>query len=192
MAKKTDSRKKTLDKIAETDRSVKKSTEVPTRKRATVASHARKTSHTPKKTIAMASSSYDSIPYGSMTTVENWGKLVEFFGKGGPPIPFVKEIFLIECEIAGTTYVDGVAQKTTKIVPGSILAFRREPENEHDPWAILVLNEQNEKIGYVPRTKNEILAHLMDGGKLLFGRVEEKHIQNDWVHIAIKVYMRDL
>ncbi|MDD3470878.1 MAG: HIRAN domain-containing protein, partial [Thermoguttaceae bacterium] len=89
-------------------------------------------------------------------------------------------------------YIEGIAKKTVELAPGAFLVFRREPGNSHDPLAILILNSQNEKIGYVPHTKNEVLANLMDGGKLLFGRVEEKRTQGDWIHIAVKVYMRDI
>jgi len=40
--------------------------------------------------------------------------------------------------------------------------------------------------------KNEILARLMDAGKLIFGRVEKKEKVDDWVKITIKVFMRDV
>lgn len=47
-------------------------------------------------------------------------------------------------------------------------------------------------IGYVPRAKNEILARLMDAGKRVFGKVEEKWNTGEWVNISIKVYMMDV
>lgn len=129
---------------------------------------------------------------GIIIPVTEWRTIIGSFGKGGVPMPFVQEIFLIECPVAGTTHVDGIEEKTSDIAQGSLLAFRREPDNRYDSLAILILNSKDQKIGYVPRAKNEVLARLMDGGKLLFGRVEDKQAQGDWINIAVKVFMRDL
>lgn len=127
-----------------------------------------------------------------MIPVDNWSKIMSSFDAGGMPMPFVKEIFLIECSVAGTGYVEDIEAKTQDVDTGSLLAFRREPHNKHDQLAIQILNAKNQRIGYVPRAKNEILARLMDGGKLLFGRVEDKMTFGDWLKISIKVYLRDL
>lgn len=127
-----------------------------------------------------------------LISVENWGKIVGAFGSDGLPLPFVKEIFLIECDIAGTTHVADIGVKTADLAPGTLLAFRREPDNVHDSLAIQILNSRSERIGYVPRERNDVLARLMDGGKLLFGRVENKQPRGDWLRIAIKIFLRDL
>lgn len=124
--------------------------------------------------------------------VEKWEKIASSFNKGGLPMPFVHEIFLIDCRIAGTTHVDDIDAKTADIGNGTLLTFLREKENKYDNLAILILNEKNEKIGYIPKEKNEILARLMDAGKLIFGRVEEKTKIDDWIKITIKIYMRDI
>ena len=133
-----------------------------------------------------------STTSGGMIPVEKWGGLKQLFDKGGAPMPFVREIFLIDCRIAGTTHVEGIDDKTAAVGKGTLLTFLREKDNEYDDLAILILNEKGEKIGYVPKAKNEVLARLMDAGKLVFGRVEEKEKIDDWVKIAIKVYMRDI
>lgn len=124
--------------------------------------------------------------------VSDWGKLTRAFGEKGVPVPFVKEIFLLESEVAGTGFVDGIEAKTKSLKRGDMLTFQREPKNKYDALAIQVLNGKNERIGYVPRTDNEILSRLMDAGKLLFGRVRKKHVSCGWVHIDIKIFMRDL
>lgn len=124
--------------------------------------------------------------------VENWGKIVGAFGGDGLPLPFVKEIFLIECDIAGTTHIADIADKTADLGPGTLLAFRREPDNPHDELAIQILNSRSERIGYVPRDRNDVLARLMDGGKLLFGRVESKQPRGTWLRIGVKIFLRDL
>ncbi len=129
---------------------------------------------------------------GGMVKIEqNWGKIVSSFGAGGVPMPFITEIFLIECRIAGTAHVESIHEKTANLTQGSLVAFLREPNNPFDPLAIQILNEQNEKIGYVPKGKNEVLARLMDGGKLVFGKVEDKQDIRGWISINIKVYLRD-
>lgn len=123
--------------------------------------------------------------------VADWSKMIQAFGKDGVPLPFVKEIFLLECQVAGTSHIDGIDEKTAGLNLGSLLGFLREPANPHDPLAILILNQQNTKIGYVPRQRNEVIARLMDGGKLIFGKVESKKISGTWLNISIKVYLRD-
>ncbi len=72
-----------------------------------------------------------------------------------------------------------------------------EPDNPVDARAILVRNEKDEKLGYIPRVKNEVLFHLMDAGKYLYGVVVDGDIDEDaddedtWVQIYIEVYMKD-
>ena len=128
----------------------------------------------------------------SVIPVTDWGKLIQAFGKDGVPIPFVKEIFLLESKIAGTSFVENIKTKTDSLEPGTVLMFQRDPKNKYDPLAIQILNEKQERIGYVPRADNEILSRLMDAGKLLFGKVKEKSTKGDWIRITIEIYMRDL
>jgi len=112
------------------------------------------------------------------------------FGKDGLPLPFVKEIFLIQCHIAGTSYRD-LEDVEPNLEHGKFLTFKREPDNEYDNLAIQIFDEQGNDLGYVPREKNEILARLMDGGKLVFGKIESKQWINNWLKIDIKIFMRD-
>ncbi|NLT71222.1 MAG: restriction endonuclease [Verrucomicrobiaceae bacterium] len=105
--------------------------------------------------------------------------------------PFAKEIFLIETHIAGTTHVPIRAIEPT-LQPGVALVLRREPDNPHDPLAIPILTESGQKVGYVPRDRNEILARLMDAGKFLFARFESKEWHGDWLRIAARVFLRDV
>lgn len=132
---------------------------------------------------------------GGMIPVETWEKIVSAFsGSGGGlvPLPHIHEIFLIDCRIAGTTHVEGIDDKTANIDKGTLLMFQREKDNQYDALAIQILNDKKERIGYVPKSKNEVLARLMDAGKLIFGRVEEKEKVDDWIKISIKVFMKDV
>ncbi len=113
------------------------------------------------------------------------------FGSDGMPMPFVKEIFLMSCNIAGTSYRDDIAEISGALSCDEILVFRREPQNEHDDLAIAIFDSKGRKIGYVPRQRNEVLARLMDAGKLVFGKMLSKSELDKWIKIDIKVFMKD-
>jgi hypothetical protein len=105
--------------------------------------------------------------------------------------PFAKEIFLIETHVAGTSHVP-IRQIEPNLTPGGSLVLRREPGNPHDELAILILTEGGEKLGFIPRDRNEVLARLMDAGKFLFARLESKEWQGDWLHVSARVFLRDV
>ena len=111
--------------------------------------------------------------------------------KTGQPKPFVQEVELLNCNIAGTTFLNlkDIEPKLKKHQP---LVLKREPKNEYDDKAILILTEDGQKLGYVPQERNEILSRLMDAGKLLFGRLDEKNWVGRWLRLDIQVYLRDL
>jgi hypothetical protein len=113
------------------------------------------------------------------------------FGGDGLPMPFVKEIFLISCHIAGTSYSKDIDKIEKELHLNDILLLRRDPKNPHDELAILVLDEKGRKLGYVPQAQNEVIARLMDAGKLIFGKIEEKQYKNSWLKINIRLFMRD-
>ena len=112
------------------------------------------------------------------------------FGKDGLPLPFVTEIFLLQCHVAGTSYKD-VESIEPGLNKGHVLTLKRDADNKYDNLAIAIYDEAGNNIGYVPRDKNEVLARLMDGGKLIFGKIKEKQWVNSWLQIDIKIYMRD-
>ena len=112
------------------------------------------------------------------------------FRKDGALMPFAREIMLVECQIAGTSYREVKSVEPT-LAPGALLMLKREPTNAHDALAIMIFNEAGAHLGYVPRVKNEALARLMDAGKLLFAKVESKAWQGDWLRVEVRVYLRD-
>ena len=109
----------------------------------------------------------------------------------GLPKPFVQEVELLDCNVAGTTFLD-LDDIEPKLKKHQLLMLKREPNNEYDNNAILILTEEGQKLGYVPQDKNEVLSKLMDAGKLLFGRLNEKNWVDDWLKLDIQVYLRDL
>ena len=109
----------------------------------------------------------------------------------GLPKPFVQEVELLDCNIAGTSFLD-LDDIEPKLKKHQLLMLKREPNNEYDSNAIIILTEEGQKLGYVPQEKNEVLSKLMDAGKLLFGRLDEKNWVDDWLKLDIQVYLRDL
>lgn len=126
--------------------------------------------------------------------VEQWSSLAKLYGSSGVPMPFVQELFLLECEIAGTGFVKDMEEKAKALSQGATVSLIREADNKYDALAIRIDNADGGKLGYVPRKKNEILARLLDGGKMLYGKVEEINFNeySSWVTITVKIYLKDL
>ncbi|MBT7899472.1 MAG: restriction endonuclease [Candidatus Marinimicrobia bacterium] len=109
----------------------------------------------------------------------------------GLPMPFVQEIYLLKTHIAGTTFLD-LEEVEPTLKDQELLIFKREPTNKSDKIAILILTESGQKLGYVPRDQNSIMARLMDAGKILFGKLEKKEWVNSWLKLNIRIYMREI
>ena len=108
----------------------------------------------------------------------------------GLPKPFVREVELLNCNIAGTTFLD-LNEIEPELRKHQLLMLIREPKNENDDKAILILTEDGQKLGYVPKIKNEVLSNLMDAGKLLFGRLNKKTWVDTWLKLDVQVFLRD-
>ena len=111
--------------------------------------------------------------------------------KTGLPKPFVQEVELLSCNIAGTTFLD-LEDIEPDLKKHQLLVLKRETKNEYDDNAILILTEDGRKLGYVPQEKNEVLSNLMDAGKLIFGRLVKKNWVDNWLKLDVQLYMRDL
>jgi hypothetical protein len=107
------------------------------------------------------------------------------------PQPFVRDILLLECHIAGTAY-RSLNEIEPALCASDELTLRREPDNEHDNLAIQILTESGAHLGYVPRAKNETLARLMDAGKFLCAKLTEQSRENRWLKINVQIVMREL
>lgn len=117
-------------------------------------------------------------------------------------LPFRRDIFLLETHVAGLQYYDARKVLPT-LAAGANLRLRREPSNPHDGLAIEVFLLSGEKLGYVPRHRNPVLARLMDAGKMLlaeicqvrhpdFSRFRWDHCEDDVLHeIRFRISMRE-
>ncbi|SFB11234.1 HIRAN domain-containing protein [Acetitomaculum ruminis DSM 5522] len=103
--------------------------------------------------------------------------------------PLIKEIHLFDSYIAGTTHLD---DKTVleQIKTGDTLALQRE-NNKLDNNAILILNDEKKKLGYVPEKDNNIFARLMDAGKLLKTKITKIVHKGSFKQISVGIYLVD-
>ena len=113
------------------------------------------------------------------------------FSENGMPMPFLQEIFLLESHIAGTSHLD-LLDVENKLNIKDLIIMQREPNNQFDTLAIMLISKDGEKLGYIPQNKNEVLARLMDAGKLIFGKIENKKWIGHWLKLDIKVYLREI
>ncbi len=113
------------------------------------------------------------------------------------PRPFTRDILLMRTMINGAMHAEGIHALAAGLQVGDRVRLVLEPDNPVDPRAILVKNAHHQKLGYIPRIKNEVLYHLMDAGKLLYGIVREGDVgenldpEERWIEIYIDVYMVD-
>ena len=103
--------------------------------------------------------------------------------------PLVREIHLFDSFVAGTSHLE---DKTilAEIKVGDVLHLLRE-DNKFDSNAILVLDENRRKLGYVPEKDNIIFARLMDAGKFLKGKITKIEMKGSFTQIRIGIYLVD-
>ena len=104
--------------------------------------------------------------------------------------PLTREIHLFDSFIAGTSYLKD-PDVLKKAAVGDTLTLRRESGNRFDSNAILILNADGEKYGYVPEKDNQIFARLMDAGKLLAAKIKNIQPKGSFTMISIGIYLVD-
>lgn len=107
------------------------------------------------------------------------------------PMPFTREILLLGCYIAGTNFRPDIADIEPDLAVGTQLKLQREPENAHDSLAIAIFTTQDYHLGYIPKAKNEALAHLLDAGKNLSARLIAKEWQDSWLRLDVEIFLND-
>ena len=104
--------------------------------------------------------------------------------------PLQKELFLLKTYVAGTAYIEDYSV-IEELKTGDRLTLKREPGNRFDEKAILVLDAQKRKVGYVPERDNTVFSRLMDGGKILFCKVEDKQPKEYYTQVDINIFLED-
>ena len=103
--------------------------------------------------------------------------------------PLIKEIHLFDSYVAGTTHLKDPSV-LDKLSEDDRLTLIRE-NNKFDDNAILVLNEDRNKIGYVPEKDNLVFARLMDAGKMLNAKIKKIERTGSFTKISIGIYLVD-
>ena len=104
--------------------------------------------------------------------------------------PLSHEILLFDSYVAGTTHIKDESVFDDK-KEGDKLILQREPENRFDENAILVLDAQKRKLGYIPEKDNIVFARLMDAGKYLTAKVKSYEPKGAFRQISISIYLVD-
>lgn len=95
--------------------------------------------------------------------------------------PKEQRILVLKTGIAGLQFhIENEEERAAlnAITPGTELMLFREPENEHDEWAIAVHLTEDDKLGFISRFKNETIARLMDAGKKFIGVVDDPEVDS--------------
>ncbi len=100
-----------------------------------------------------------------------------------------KEILVLECLVAGTSFRK-LQDLEPELKSEVKIELKRDPTNEHDKMAVELLFNKN-KIGYIPKEKNEVIARLLDAGKTFFGILHAKEWEGNWLRLDIKIYLKD-
>jgi hypothetical protein len=102
---------------------------------------------------------------------------------------FKKEILVLECMVAGTSFrkLDTIEADLTATVA---LDVKREGKNEFDKFAV-ALYYKTVKVGYIPKDKNEVIARLMDAGKVFYATIEAREWEGNWLRLDVKIYIKD-
>lgn len=100
-----------------------------------------------------------------------------------------KEILVLECIVAGTSFRN-VSKVESELKAEVRIDVHREQGNQYDEFAVALLFDRN-KIGYLPKKKNETIARLMDAGKQFYAVLVAKEWEGHWLRLDIKVYLKD-
>jgi hypothetical protein len=102
---------------------------------------------------------------------------------------FAKDILVLQCVIAGTTFTK-ISKHVAQLIAKTELTVKREGKNKFDEFAIALLYNDT-KIGYIPRDRNEVIARLMDAGKQFSAIITLSETEGTWAKIEIDVMLKD-
>lgn len=98
-----------------------------------------------------------------------------------------REVRLTSRYIAGFQYYRG-AEIENQLRVNDTLVLKREHENRHD-WYAVEVYRGNDKLGYLPREENRVVARMMDQKIEVKGRIEKINPESEeWHKVKMKVY----
>ena len=102
---------------------------------------------------------------------------------------FRRDMLALSCMVAGTSY-QSLKEIEKEIIHNAVFDLTREPTNKFDKRAIAIYYNKN-KIGYIPKEKNEVIANLMDAGKKFSAKLISKLWEGNWLKIVVEIYLND-
>lgn len=126
-------------------------------------------------------------------------ELVNIITKKGLPAtikPLIKEIHLFDTYVAGITYLEDKSV-LDEIKVEDKLTLIREENNIFDNKAIMIMTNNDKKLGYIPEKDNIIFSRLMDAGKLIIAKIinidkiNNKYTKSTYTRVIISIYLVD-
>ena len=84
--------------------------------------------------------------------------------------------------VAGTTHIKNIEELSENIDEGTELRLEHDNGNRYDRYAV-ALYLGDERVGFVPKGENEIIANLLDAGTPLVATVTNVGWRNNWLCI---------
>jgi hypothetical protein len=104
-------------------------------------------------------------------------------------------LIILECLVAGTSHRENIAQHEPNLYIDQPLVLRREADSPYDDWAVQVHTRPEEGgvwLGYLPETRNETVARLLDAGRNISARLTHKSWEEeDWLYLNIEVLLHE-
>lgn len=97
---------------------------------------------------------------------------------------------LLETKIAGTSFIED-RSVFDSLQLGDIVFLDREPSNPYDPMAIVIIDPNGKKLGYIPKDDNTVIGNMLDAGKSIYALILDIVDHEKYLDIAIEVYMDD-
>lgn len=97
-----------------------------------------------------------------------------------------RTILLLKANVAGFRYYSG-EKVWARISTGDPVILRREPSNPYDNGAVAIY-WHNDKLGYLPREENPVIARLIDQGAPVDAHIIRKNAAGcTWEKLEVKV-----
>ena len=103
--------------------------------------------------------------------------------------PMSRDILLFTTKIANTYKLKNKLP-LLQLVVGEKLFFKRG-ESKYEDNLIIITNQKDELVGYVPEVDSSVFARLMDAGKMLFAIVKSISHSVTVPLIEIDIYLQD-
>jgi len=111
------------------------------------------------------------------------------FGAKAQDKPTPQSTLLLKTPVAGFQYYEG-ERLWPSLNIGDPLTLVREPANPNDDKAVAIYR-QADKLGYIPRSDNAVIANLMDQGRTLAATLSKKtRNANPWERLGVEVVMK--